>query len=119
VGELAELYRLGIPTPQALAAPLFADQQVLGAVLVAMPPTIELELDPDLVGGVVELAATSLAAERRLALTLAEARRDPLTGLGNRRAFDEHLERELGGLDGADGELTLVLLDLDGFKQTN
>src|SRR5439155_500752 len=67
-------------------------------------------------------AATYLAgdaAERRLALTLAEARCDALTGLGNRRAFDEHLERELSGLEGADRELTLVLLDLDGFKQTN
>src|SRR5437763_1222313 len=64
VGELAELYRLGIPTPQALAAPLVADEQVLGAVLVAMPPTVELELDADLVDGVIELAANAIAAER-------------------------------------------------------
>ena len=56
---------------------------------------------------------------RRFALTFAEARHDLLTGLPNHRAFDEHLERVLRGALTAEGEVTLVLLDLDDFKRVN
>lgn len=70
---------------------------------------------------VVPLAAVglylrSVAASRRayeLALT------DPLTGLGNRRHFDERLRAELDRVDAGAGELSLVLLDLDDFKSVN
>ncbi len=55
-------------------------------------PTSSAELDTDLVAAIADLAAASLAQERRFALTYAEARRDALTGLPNRRAFDEHLD---------------------------
>ena len=64
---------------------------------------------------VADLAAASLAQERRLALTFAEARRDALTGLPNRRAFDEHLDELLGGAR----PIALVLLDVDEFKSVN
>ncbi|MDQ1651781.1 MAG: hypothetical protein QOI35_981 [Cryptosporangiaceae bacterium] len=52
-------------------------------------------------------------AMERLALT------DPLTGLANRRHFDAQLARMLvqAGLDGR--EASLVLVDLDHFKQVN
>jgi ribonuclease P protein subunit RPR2 len=61
------------------------------------------------------LAAVSLANERRLALTHAEARRDALTGLPNRRAFDEHLAQVC--LPGA--TIALGVFDLDDFKRVN
>ncbi len=116
--ELAELYRLGIPCGEALAVPLLGDGVRLGALFVAMPANVQLELDQGLVAAVADLAAAALAQERRLALTYAEARRDALTGLLNRRAFDEHLEgllREPGPTE----PLSLVLLDVDGFKEVN
>ncbi len=116
--ELAELYRAGVPCGQAFAVPLVADGVRLGALLVAMPANVQLELDEAVVAAVADLAATSLAQERRLALTFAEARRDALTGLPNRRAFDESLERALRA-DGPDDEVTLVLMDVDEFKAVN
>jgi cyclic di-GMP phosphodiesterase len=116
--ELAELYRLGVPCGEALAVPLLGDGVHLGALLVAMPANVQLELDEALVAAVADLAAASLAQERRLALTFAEARRDPLTGLPNRRAYDEHLERMLAEAD-PDTQITLVLLDVDDFKTVN
>jgi cyclic di-GMP phosphodiesterase len=112
--ELAELYRLGIPCGEALAVPLVGEGTRLGALLVAMPANIQLELDAELVSATADLAAAALAQERKLALTFAEARRDALTGLPNRRAFDEHLDAAL-----EQEQISLVLLDVDEFKAVN
>ena len=48
--------------------------------------------------------------ERRLA---SEALTDPLSGLANRRGFQEQLECALSG------KLTLAIIDIDNFKQVN
>ncbi|MBW3657088.1 MAG: GGDEF domain-containing protein [Actinobacteria bacterium] len=47
------------------------------------------------------------------------ARTDKLTGLHNRRAFDELLERELARAARTGDPLALALLDLDRFKAYN
>jgi diguanylate cyclase (GGDEF)-like protein len=47
------------------------------------------------------------------------ARRDALTGLGNRRAFDEALDRVVAGARRSDRPLTLVIGDIDDFKSVN
>ena len=47
------------------------------------------------------------------------ANRDPLTGLLNRRGFDEALQDSLAGAARTGQPLTAVLLDLDHFKQIN
>jgi diguanylate cyclase (GGDEF)-like protein len=47
------------------------------------------------------------------------ARVDPLTGLENRRAFDEDLPQALAQGRLTRRPVTLVLADLDGFKQVN
>jgi diguanylate cyclase (GGDEF)-like protein len=49
----------------------------------------------------------------RLALT------DPLTGLGNHRHFHERLQKDLDKAQSEGFPLTLVLLDIDNFKQVN
>jgi diguanylate cyclase (GGDEF)-like protein len=77
------------------------------------------------------LAVTAVLVRLKARLVAAEAyqrdiaNRDPLTGVGNRRAFDANLRRELaersqGGRRDADKEpLALLLLDLDDFKAIN
>lgn len=62
------------------------------------------------------LYARSVAQTRA---TLERALTDPLTGLGNRRHFDERLRAELDRADAGSGPLSLVLLDLDDFKSVN
>lgn len=48
------------------------------------------------------------------------AYRDPLTGLGNRKAFNEQLQHDLDqALSGNAGPLALLFIDLDHFKQVN
>jgi diguanylate cyclase (GGDEF)-like protein len=64
----------------------------------------------------IGLYLRSVAASRQvleLALT------DPLTGLGNRRHFDERLRAELDRVDTGTGVMSLVLIDLDAFKDVN
>ncbi|NBB93257.1 MAG: diguanylate cyclase [Gammaproteobacteria bacterium] len=48
-----------------------------------------------------------------------QARIDQLTGLANRRAFDEWLAEEFRRSDRAGETLALVVMDLDHFKQVN
>lgn len=58
-----------------------------------------------------------------LAQTREQARRDPLTGLLNRRGFDvslaEQIERATNAKEPQDQFLTLVLFDIDHFKLVN
>ena len=73
--------------------------------------------------------ATVVAALLRLALSfreiraLADSRRqattDELTGLPNRRYFYERLRKELATAGAAGTPLTLLVADLDGFKELN
>ena len=44
---------------------------------------------------------------------------DPLTGIRNRRYFDEHLKRTMKSLSRHNGLLSLLLIDIDCFKKFN
>ena len=74
--------------------------------------------------GLVAMLFSATVKLNRLTLMAGEqeasalARRDALTGLGNRRAFDEALDRVVVGSRRAD-RLTLVIADLDDFKSIN
>jgi diguanylate cyclase (GGDEF)-like protein len=47
------------------------------------------------------------------------AREDPLTGLANRRSWDERLEEELERARRTGAALSIAMIDLDGFKAVN
>lgn len=47
------------------------------------------------------------------------ASREPLTGLYNRRYFTEVLSREFAAAERYDADLTVLMFDLDHFKETN
>jgi diguanylate cyclase (GGDEF)-like protein len=72
---------------------------------------------------VIHPAAELEESRHELASLYEVARRDalidPLTGLGNHRAFQEALGRELEQARRHRYPVTLVLLDLDDFKQVN
>ena len=58
-----------------------------------------------------------LRAEEERARRLARA--DSLTGLGNRRAFDEALAAEIARARRMESTVSVALLDVDGFKDLN
>jgi diguanylate cyclase (GGDEF)-like protein len=64
----------------------------------------------------VGLTVANADARARLA---SQAATDPLTGLANHRSFHERLEHEVSRARSEDGELSLVVFDLDRFKDVN
>ena len=55
----------------------------------------------------------------RYEAALADALADPLTGLGNHRAFQEELDRQADAAQRYSAPVSLVLIDLDDFKAIN
>jgi len=56
---------------------------------------------------------------RQLTDARSQAATDPLTGLGNHRAFHKQLQEEVSAASKTASSMGLILLDLDGFKEVN
>ncbi len=71
-------------------------------------------------GGRVAMALDDVSARRALEAQLgALAHRDPLTGLPNRRLFEDRLEIALAQAHRYRHRVALIFVDLDRFKQVN
>jgi len=99
---------------------LVLDEQVAGHVAVRLAPGQVLDPDQDVFWRALARACSDALQRTRLYVELEElARSDPLTGLSNRRAFDEHLRRGLARLERTDDLLAVLYVDLDRFKDVN
>jgi len=124
---LSTVYVAGVHPPRRVLVFLTV------AGLVTLVPLFFTPWDPLLVGSTVALvliwsalsiaAATAMLASRLTRIGEIEAgqlaRADSLTGLGNRRAFDEALAVEVARSRRSGAPLTLLLADLDSFKAIN
>lgn len=61
----------------------------------------------------------SIARQQQMQDALAQALKDPLTGIGNRRAFAAELERRLADWQRHRTTFSVALLDIDHFKSVN
>jgi diguanylate cyclase (GGDEF)-like protein len=103
-----------------VAVPISSWEGRFGTLLIGVPDGCASQAELlHFLRALADLTAASLANTHRLHLTSAEARRDPLTGLSNRRAFHEHLDYALEQEARRGGELALVLFDLDRLKEIN
>jgi diguanylate cyclase (GGDEF)-like protein len=71
------------------------------------------------VQSLVDRRARQLALEERLRDAEARATTDFLTGLGNRRQFDQELEREMAFTTRHHAPLALLVVDIDNLKVIN
>jgi diguanylate cyclase (GGDEF)-like protein len=73
------------------------------------------------IAGIAGFTLSELVRQRELLAARLQhtARTDALTGLPNRRAWDEELEREIQHAGRTETPLCMALLDLDFFKQFN
>jgi diguanylate cyclase (GGDEF)-like protein len=111
--------KLGVRS--VLFQPIIREGNPIGVLVVYWGEPIEA-LDGEVAQVVPLLAAeASIAIERTKLLARLEraARTDDLTGLPNRRAWDEHLARELARAQRVGTSLCVAMLDLDHFKQYN
>jgi diguanylate cyclase (GGDEF)-like protein len=93
---------------------IMASVSLMLAVLWERSPFLATALVGPLVAiALYQRSVHSALKAMRLALT------DPLTGLGNHRHFHERLQHDLDRAQEAGFPLTLVLLDIDNFKQWN
>ncbi|MBJ7521444.1 MAG: diguanylate cyclase [Solirubrobacteraceae bacterium] len=113
--ECAVCGRLGA---QADCSPLVVGGEVIGSVLVTHPETLTGREDRAVEESVGQ-AAPVLANLRNLALAESRAATDGLTGLPNRRAFDEALKRMAAQAGRSATPLAAIALDLDHFKSVN
>lgn len=72
-----------------------------------------------LLGAVADQLGLVLSLRERVSQLEALSRIDPLTGVMNRRAFDEELSVKLRQADRGQRRGTLLLIDFDGFKLLN
>jgi diguanylate cyclase (GGDEF)-like protein len=130
-GERAERARIvsfGQPVPPASVAQLCrqltqSTAAIDPAILLQRNAEMARHLDETRARTEKELESMQLALERRqkeLRASVRQAETDPLTGLLNRRAFDEKLGVAFRHTMRQRSEpLTLIMLDLDHFKDIN
>ena len=126
VRQTGQPQRLVGEAPDALgfrsrvAAPILVDGTLWGAIKAGTPRLHELPDDAEMrlarFAELVGLAVSNAATQRRL---MDQASHDPLTGLCNRRAFQERLETETQRALRHESSFSLVLLDIDHFKAVN
>ncbi|MDP9244872.1 MAG: bifunctional diguanylate cyclase/phosphodiesterase [Chloroflexota bacterium] len=105
----AGLHRLalGVLTSNDLMAILVASAGAIAVATMALRRTI------------APFVASQADLQVRYENALADALRDPLTGLGNHRAFHEELDRQAAAALRYEVPLALLLIDLDDFKDVN
>jgi diguanylate cyclase (GGDEF)-like protein len=100
----------------AVAVPIVREAEALGALtVIADRAGLLTAVDEETLGLLADVAAAQLTAVTAAGRTM----RDDLTGLGNRRAYDERLAHECARRERDGGRLTLVLADVDGLHAIN
>lgn len=104
----------------ALVVPIVENGVGTGALVAyALTPAAFLPEHAETLEALVAEAAPGLTNARRFAESELRAVTDALTGVRNRRGYDEELEREIARARRTERPLSLLLLDLDDFDQVN
>lgn len=120
-GSLEATVLEALEKDSSLSVPIMVEARVWGELWASrtrgQPRYEESDLDfaeavaVQIAAGVVQ--ADHLARVERLAFT------DPLTGLANRRAVDERLDAALADHRASNGQVSIVLADINRLKQVN
>lgn len=102
------------------AAPINVAGEAWGAVVISARSNERI--NADVLGRLSEFATLveiAIGNTQARADLEHQARTDALTGLPNRRTFQERLDREMQGAADTGGPLSLVVFDVDRFKSIN
>ena len=115
---LLECELCGRAASESTCVPLSVSGEVIGAVLVGHARLLHGD-EHRRIEDTVSQAGPTLANLRNLALAEARAATDSLTGLPNRRAVQEALKRMIAQAGRTLAPMSVLVLDLDHFKQIN
>jgi diguanylate cyclase (GGDEF)-like protein len=100
--------------------PIGRDDTLIGCLVICSPDEGSITDDEARnVGLLGAIAANALEIVWEIEEVNRRAETDALTGLANRRRFDESLQRELSHSDRFGQPVSLVLVDIDHFKTVN
>ena len=102
----------------AWALPLAALVFIAGAAAVSLQARPDHVIAALVVVGLIA-GACGIALDLRLRRAESQALRDPLTGLPNRALLDDRIEQALRSASRTSESFTLIVVDLDGFKDVN
>jgi two-component system, cell cycle response regulator len=102
----------------AVAVPLRRDHHVAGVLAVWSADRIE-EASISALDMLAPWAAVQVLHAAELGLMRHLAERDGLTGLHNRRGFDQQLDAEIARFERYRRPFALIMMDLDHFKKVN
>jgi diguanylate cyclase (GGDEF)-like protein len=108
----------GRSAAESTCVPLQVSGEVIGSVLVDHARMLHAD-EHRRIEDTVSQAGPTLANLRNLALAEARAATDSLTGLPNRRAVQDALKRIMAQAGRTLSPMSVLLLDLDHFKQIN
>jgi len=104
----------------ALLYPLIFDERFVGLLAVYhTDPAVYTDDHARVLGRICEQAAGAIHHSLVFEQTQEDSFRDPLTGLANARYLFIHLSRELARAERLRSTVSLLLMDLDGFKDIN
>jgi diguanylate cyclase (GGDEF)-like protein len=100
--------------------PLITGGRATGALCIVWPGVLgDLKRPAWLIEALAHHAATALERAELVRRLNSAARTDELTGVANRRVWNERLEQEMSRARREAQPLSLVLIDLDNFKSYN
>ena len=118
--EAAGLGSMPTTLQSALVCPLMANEKFIGALAVYhVEPGFYRDDHRRLLDRVSEQAATVIRNSMVFDRTKEDSLTDPLTGLPNTRNLFMHLTRELARAERLKTEVSLMVMDLDRFKDIN
>ncbi|MEN8208761.1 MAG: diguanylate cyclase [Candidatus Fermentibacteria bacterium] len=103
-----------------LVVPMIVQERVVGAIDIQsqVPGRFSSESEKTVVA-LANHAATAVENAMLHSRILSLARKDKLTGLGNLRFFEEKLEEEFVRTDRSNFPFSLIMMDIDDFKNYN
>lgn len=110
----------GVPFRSGLVVPIIEDGLETGALAAYARGTAAFGPEhARVLQALADDAAIGITNARRFGEAELRAVTDPLTGVRNRRGYDEEMERELARARRTGRPLSLLLVDLDDFSEVN
>ena len=120
VSQDPDFLRAAYQVKSEIAVPLLKDDQVLGVLNVEAELKAALdENDVNLLNALAGSIAVAIDNARLHTEVKRMAMTDVVSGLANRRAFDGFLEAEMTRASRYNQPISLIILDLDSFKEYN